>query len=93
MTFIEDGEEVEVQAEVGKTLLEVAHANEIDLEGARTPIRRLAKINHLFYACVASTYISCHRLRGRRRMRRFSGVLDVPPDTRAGHVRRAAKAR
>ena len=35
MTFIEDGEEIEVQAELGKSLLEVAHANEIDLEGAR----------------------------------------------------------
>ena len=35
MTFIEDGEEIEVQAELGKSLLEVAHANEIDLEGER----------------------------------------------------------
>ena len=34
MTFIEDGEEVQVDAEIGKSLLEVAHANEIDLEGA-----------------------------------------------------------
>ena len=34
MTFIEDGEEVQVSAEIGKSLLEVAHANEIDLEGA-----------------------------------------------------------
>lgn len=34
ITFIEEGEEVEVDAEIGKSLLEVAHANEIDLEGA-----------------------------------------------------------
>jgi ferredoxin len=34
LTFIEDGEEVMVDAEIGKTLLEVAHDNEIDLEGA-----------------------------------------------------------
>ena len=34
ITFIEDGEEIEVDAEIGKSLLEVAHANEIDLEGA-----------------------------------------------------------
>jgi ferredoxin len=31
--FIEDGEEVPVTAPVGKTLLEVAHDNEVDLEG------------------------------------------------------------
>jgi hypothetical protein len=35
ITFIEDGEEVQVQAEIGKTLLEVAHENEVDLEGKR----------------------------------------------------------
>ena len=41
MTFIdEEGEEVQVEAEVGKSLLEVAHANEIDLEGARQLTRR-----------------------------------------------------
>lgn len=34
ITFVEDGEEITVDAEVGKTLLEVAHANDIDLEGA-----------------------------------------------------------
>ena len=34
LTFIEEGEEVEVEAEVGKSLLEVAHENEIELEGA-----------------------------------------------------------
>ena len=34
MTFIEEGEEIEIDAEVGKTILEVAHDNEIDLEGA-----------------------------------------------------------
>jgi ferredoxin len=34
ITLIEEGEEVEVDAEIGKSLLEVAHANEIDLEGA-----------------------------------------------------------
>ena len=34
VTFIEEGEEVVVDAEVGKTLLEVAHANDIELEGA-----------------------------------------------------------
>ena len=39
MTFVEDGEEVQVEAEIGKSLLEVAHANEIDLEGARAPLR------------------------------------------------------
>ena len=34
VTFVEGGEDIEVAAEVGKTLLEVAHANDIDLEGA-----------------------------------------------------------
>lgn len=34
VTFVEDGEEINVDAEVGKTLLEVAHDNDIDLEGA-----------------------------------------------------------
>ena len=34
ITFVEDGEEIEVDAEIGKTLLEVAHDNDIDLEGA-----------------------------------------------------------
>ena len=33
-TFIEDGEEVPVAVEVGKTLLEAAQENEVDLEGA-----------------------------------------------------------
>lgn len=32
--FVEDGEEVPVTAEEGKTLLEVAHDNEVELEGA-----------------------------------------------------------
>ena len=34
ITFVEEGEEITVDAEIGKTLLEVAHANDIDLEGA-----------------------------------------------------------
>ena len=34
LSFVEDGEEVAVTAAVGQTLLEVAHANDIDLEGA-----------------------------------------------------------
>jgi hypothetical protein len=34
-SFVEDGEEVPVTAEVGKTLLEVAHDNEVELEGER----------------------------------------------------------
>lgn len=34
ITFIEEGEEVPVEAEVGATLLEVAQANDVDLEGA-----------------------------------------------------------
>lgn len=33
-TFFEGGEEVPVTAAVGKTLLEVAHENEVELEGA-----------------------------------------------------------
>ena len=33
-TFVEEGEEVPVAVEHGKTLLEAAHANEVDLEGA-----------------------------------------------------------
>ena len=33
-SFVEDGEEVAVTAVVGQTLLEVAHENDIDLEGA-----------------------------------------------------------
>lgn len=32
-TFIEDGEEIEVTAKEGRTLLEAAHDNDIDLEG------------------------------------------------------------
>ena len=32
--FVENGADVPVQARTGQTLLEVAHANEIDLEGA-----------------------------------------------------------
>ena len=51
MTFIdEEGEEVQVEAEVGKSLLEVAHANEIDLEGARQLTRR----HMIFYARLSS---------------------------------------
>lgn len=34
VTFVEEGEEVTVEAAVGQTILEVAQANEIDLEGA-----------------------------------------------------------
>ncbi len=35
MTFVgEDGDEADVEAEVGKNLLEVAHENDVDLEGA-----------------------------------------------------------
>lgn len=35
MTFVEDdGTEIKVEAEVGATLLEVAHENDIELEGA-----------------------------------------------------------
>ena len=36
-TFIEDGEEIPATAAVGRTLLEAAHDNDIDLEGARRP--------------------------------------------------------
>uniref|UniRef100_A0A7S0LJQ5 2Fe-2S ferredoxin-type domain-containing protein n=1 Tax=Coccolithus braarudii TaxID=221442 RepID=A0A7S0LJQ5_9EUKA len=32
--FVEDGEDIAVSAPEGKTLLEVAHANDVDLEGA-----------------------------------------------------------
>lgn len=32
--FVENGVDVPVQARTGQTLLEVAHANEIELEGA-----------------------------------------------------------
>ena len=32
-TFVEDGEEIEVTAKEGRTLLEAAHDNDIDLEG------------------------------------------------------------
>ncbi|MDP4708860.1 MAG: ferredoxin family 2Fe-2S iron-sulfur cluster binding protein [Rickettsiaceae bacterium] len=32
--FIEDGQETEVEALVGLSILEVAHSNDIDLEGA-----------------------------------------------------------
>jgi ferredoxin len=34
VTFVEHGQDVEVTAEPGKSLLEVAHENEIELEGA-----------------------------------------------------------
>ena len=34
ITFVEDGEEIAVEVEVGMTILEAAQANEIDLEGA-----------------------------------------------------------
>ena len=34
ITFVEEDEEIVVDAEIGKTILEVAHANDIDLEGA-----------------------------------------------------------
>jgi len=34
IVFVSGGEEVSVEAEVGKSILEVAHANDIDLEGA-----------------------------------------------------------
>ena len=34
ITFVEADEEIVVDAEIGKTILEVAHANDIDLEGA-----------------------------------------------------------
>ena len=34
MTFLEDdGTETKVEAEIGATLLEVAHENDVDLEG------------------------------------------------------------
>lgn len=32
-TFVEEGEEVEVSVDAGKTILEAAHDNEVDLEG------------------------------------------------------------
>ena len=34
ITFVEDGEDIDVDVPVGKTLLEAAHDNDIDLEGA-----------------------------------------------------------
>jgi Na+-transporting NADH:ubiquinone oxidoreductase subunit NqrF len=34
ITFVEAGEDVVVEAQVGKSILEVAQENEIDLEGA-----------------------------------------------------------
>ena len=34
IVFVEDGEEISVEVEVGKTILEAAHDNDIDLEGA-----------------------------------------------------------
>jgi high-affinity K+ transport system ATPase subunit B len=36
--FVEDGEDIPVEAEVGKTLLEAAHSNDIDLEGEHAPV-------------------------------------------------------
>ncbi len=33
-TFVEDGENIEVEGRVGQSLLEVAHDNEVELEGA-----------------------------------------------------------
>ena len=38
-TFVDDGEEVHVSASAGTTLLEAAHANEIDLEGECMALR------------------------------------------------------
>lgn len=34
LAFVEDNETIDVDAKVGQSLLEVAHANDIDLEGA-----------------------------------------------------------
>eukprot|EP00965_Chrysotila_dentata_P236116 6201140-Pleurochrysis_carterae.AAC.6 len=38
--FIENGEEVHVKAQEGKSLLEVAHANDVELEGNSMPVVR-----------------------------------------------------
>lgn len=41
MTYVEDdGTEVKVEAELGATLLEVAHDNDVELEGEATSIAR-----------------------------------------------------
>ena len=37
IVFVEDGVQIPVEAEVGKTLLEAAHSNDIELEGEQSP--------------------------------------------------------
>eukprot|EP00964_Phaeocystis_antarctica_P107499 scaffold72208_cov63-Phaeocystis_antarctica.AAC.2 len=72
--FIEDGEEIPATAAIGTSLLEAAHENDVDLEGAapRTPCR-IDRASHRRAVC-------------RRSLRPFSGLLNMPRRTAAGSL-------
>ena len=89
ITFIEDDEEIVVDAELGKSLLEVAHANEIDLEGAPEPrvlapapdiLRFFPRANPPDFCAHPTACAHC------RCLRRLARVLNMPPDPREGRV-------
>ena len=63
--FIEDGEEIPATAAVGTSLLEAAHENDVDLEGAarHTPCR----IDRASHRRARETRVACRRQRPRRR--------------------------
>ena len=89
-TFIEEGEEVPVTVEAGKSILEAAHENEIDLEGApaiRARSRRPAIAPAL---PAAGRSLAQARPRSFRRMRWLSRVLHVPRGLQPGGVRHVA---
>ena len=71
VTFFDekDGTEKEVQVPLGQSLLEAAHENEIDLEGAHS-------------ACAHAVYLSelADSATSHRCMRGLSGVLNLPRD-------------
>ena len=100
VVFVSDEtkDEMRVECEAGEDLLEIAHANDIDIEGARectgrcrTPmhwdcLRLLPSVHN---ADAPSLPTSSFVYRGRRRMRRRVRMLDVSYDFAPGRLRGA----
>ena len=76
IVFVSGGEEVSVEAEVGKSILEVAHANDIELEGAQK-----------HRSSFAAAHFPPRRATGLGRcVRWFACMLNVPCHPGAGAV-------
>lgn len=87
ITFVEDGEDIEVDVPVGNTLLQAAQDNDIDLEGApaRKRVNPRRSHNHVPPCVVITDHADtcaplCRAVLVCRRVRRQPRVLNVSRD-------------